>query len=82
MGVYLSEPETSKNVQIGAKGDLRFVSGEMQGTLLYIQDGERIWKTPQSTNLTLEMGIHFSLFLTAMEVSLNLFRTRSQQVCS
>jgi len=49
MGVYLSEPETSKNIKIGSKGELRFVSGEMQGTPINIQGGEKIWRTPRST---------------------------------
>lgn len=34
MGVYLSEPETKKKINSGAKGAIRFVSGEMQGMLL------------------------------------------------
>ena len=32
MGVYLSEPETSKNIQKGSKNQMAFVSCEMQGT--------------------------------------------------
>lgn len=31
MGVYLSEPETKKNIITGAEGKIKFVSGEMQG---------------------------------------------------
>lgn len=81
MGVYLSEPETSKNVQTGVKGDLRFVSGEMQGTIIDIQGGERIWRTPQSTSLTLEMAMHFLPYLMVTEVSFYLFRSLSQSIC-
>jgi hypothetical protein len=31
MGVYLSEPETKKNIVVGSEGKKKFVSGEMQG---------------------------------------------------
>lgn len=31
MGVYLSEPATKKNIQLGVKNGMSFCSAEMQG---------------------------------------------------
>lgn len=70
MGVYLSEPETKKSINTGAQDKMRFVSGEMQGTTLKIQDGARIWRTRRSTNSTLVMVTHYLLSSMAMEVSI------------
>ena len=36
MGVYLSEPETKKSISEGSKGEVRYVSGEMQGSDAFI----------------------------------------------
>lgn len=75
MGVYLSEPETTKNIVVGSRNELRFVSGEMQGTPFNIQGGEKIWRTPQFIRSILEMEIHSLQFLMVMEVNKLLFRT-------
>lgn len=48
MGVYLSEPITEKKVMEGKGKGFTFCMAEMQGMPLFIQDGEKTWRTPPS----------------------------------
>lgn len=68
MGVYLSEPETSKKVNVGSQGKVSFVSGEMQGNALFIKAGGRTWKMLPYMNSISEMEIHFLQSSMAMAV--------------
>lgn len=81
MGVYLSEPETSKDIHTDEKGSMRFVSGEMQGIYIVIKVGERTWRMLPYINLISGMEMLYSLFSMAMEVTLSLSRPLGQQVC-
>lgn len=81
MGVYLSEPETSKNVHAGEEGKLRFVSAEMQGISVMMQGGGRTWRMLLFINSTSAMVIHSLLCLMVMEVMSSLFRNLSQHFC-
>lgn len=38
MGVYLSEPDTKKDIHTGNCGNMKFVSGEMQGWRKNMED--------------------------------------------
>lgn len=49
MGVYLSEPNTQKEIKEGSGTGLVFCKAEMQGTHFTIQAGEEIWKMQPST---------------------------------
>lgn len=50
MGVYLQSPIKDKNIKKGENAAIAFVSAEMQGTLLLMQAGEKLWKMPLSTS--------------------------------
>lgn len=82
MGVYLSEPNTNKHLKEGKKDAMAFVSGEMQGIIIFIEAGGKVWKMLPYINWILEMGIVCLLFLMVMEVPNTVVRFRSQLVCS
>lgn len=68
MGVYLSEPNTNKHLKEGKKDAMAFVSGEMQGIIIVIEAGEKVWRMLPSMNWILGMEIVYLLFLMGMEV--------------
>lgn len=70
MGVYLSEPETKKDVHTGSNGLMKFASAEMQGKLTLIQAGARTWRMQPSTSSISEMAMASLLSLTATGVNL------------
>ena len=68
MGVYLSEPETKKDIHTGTLKNMKFCSGEMQGIEGMTQVGEKTWRTQQSIDLTLVMEMDFLQSSMGMEV--------------
>ena len=74
MGVYLSEPNKDKHFAEGSTTGFSFVSAEMQGSHFLMKVGEKTWKTPPSTILTLETVMLSLQFLMVTEVVLLLYR--------
>lgn len=82
MGVYLSEPNTLKEIKEGKDNGFVFCKAEMQGTIPIMQAGASLWKTQPSTKPTSATATPSSVFSTATAVPLTLYRPLSQQVRS
>lgn len=80
MGVYLSEPNTSKEIKEGSGGGIVYCKAEMQGSLGLTQVGENRWKMLRSMKPISATATAYSASLTVTEVLFNLHRPRGQQV--
>ena len=75
MGVYLSEPNTEKEIKEGKGSGVVYCKAEMQGICCSRQVGGSPWKMPLFMKLTLEMEIVSLGSLTDMEVPILELRT-------
>ena len=80
MGVYLSEPNTAKEIKEGNGSGVVFCKAEMQGNTFPTQVGEKTWKMQPSMKQTSETETHSSESLTVMEVLLIPLRSLGQQI--